>query len=125
RLQSDLNHMMDVAQVIKAKYWLASPDEYDNTLVFLKPLLAARSRELQTVLPVDFRSRGKQVVIYDLACVREPQAAACASAAPVLFPDRTPLGKAAEGVERLKSLASRTSPNETNRREAVSTKGND
>jgi hypothetical protein len=88
--KSDMDHMMDVAQAIQAKYWVASPDDFENTQKFFRPLLTSRSKELQAVLPAVFRSSYNHVVVYGLACVREPQAAGCGSATPVLFPAGIP-----------------------------------
>ena len=89
-VKTDLDHMMDVARAIHAKYWLVSADDYANSQKYFKPLLDCRSEELQTVLPAVFKSSSNHIVIYDLACVAEPEAETCRSAAQVLFPEGIP-----------------------------------
>jgi len=94
-VKADLDHMMDVARGIHAKYWLVSAGDFANSQKFFVPLLKSRSKELQAVLPMVFKSSGGHVVIYDLACVNEPETAACNSAARVLFPEGVPLQESA------------------------------
>jgi len=99
QVNSDLDHMMDVGRAIRAKYWLVSSDDIDKTQKFLKPSLASRSRELQAVLPVLFRSDGGHILIYDLACVDNPGTPPCRNVAPVLFPEGIPIGEAVNGQD--------------------------
>jgi hypothetical protein len=89
-VKTDLDHMMDVAQVTGAKYWLVSSDDYGNTQKFFKPLLNSRTTELRAVLPVAFTSSANHVFIYELACVQEPRLPTCRAAAKVLFPEGLP-----------------------------------
>lgn len=89
-LKTDLDHMMDVAQATRAKYWLVSSDDYGNTQKFFKPLLDSRTTELRAVLPAVFTSTAHHVYIYDLACVQEPRAPKCRAAVQVLFPEGIP-----------------------------------
>ncbi len=85
-LQDDLKHMTDVAQAIGAQYWIASSDDSDKQWVAAKPLLAARYKEIEGVLPELFRSSAGHVRIYSLACVQQPDVSACQTADRVLFP---------------------------------------
>lgn len=96
-VKTDMDHMMDVARAIRAKYWIVSADDYANSQKFFKSLLDARSSELQGVLPVAFISTGGHVAIYDLGCVHNPEAAACTSAARVIFPEGIPQRESATG----------------------------
>jgi hypothetical protein len=96
-VKSDLDHMMDVARAIHAKYWIVSADDYANSQKFFKPLLDSRSAELQSVLAPVFKSSGSHIRIYDLACVDEPEVPTCANAAQVIFPEGIPRTESANG----------------------------
>jgi hypothetical protein len=88
-VKTDLDHMMDVARAIQARYWLVSADDYAKSQNYFKPLLDSRSEELRNVLPAVFTSSGSHIVIYDLTCVIETETETCGNAAQVLFPEGT------------------------------------
>jgi|SRR5215469_4275693 len=98
-VKTDLDHMMDVARAIHAKYWIVSTDDYANSQKFFKPLLDSRTAELETVLPVAYRSSRGNVVIHDLACVSEPETASCFPAAQIIFPEGVPHHESAIGQD--------------------------
>ena len=90
QVRSDMDHMMDVAQAIGARYWMSSVDDYDGTQKFFRPFLMDRAQQLQSVLTPVFRSSQNNIVIYDLSCVREPSTPRCRNALPILFPEGIP-----------------------------------
>jgi hypothetical protein len=87
QLQSDLNHLTDVATAIKATYWLGSTDDSDSQWKGAKPQLAARVSEIEAVLPELFRSTSGNVRVYGLGCLQNRQDASCQSVEHVLFPE--------------------------------------
>jgi hypothetical protein len=89
RLRYDLDHITDVARVIGAEYWLASPDDSDKQSVAAKPPLEARLLEVEGVLPERFRSSAGHVRIYALPCIQHPEDSSCEMADRVLFPSHT------------------------------------
>jgi len=111
QLQSDLDHITDVARAIDATYWLASPDDSDKGSKAEKPLLGARLGEVEAALPEVFRSSSGNVRIYGTACLQTPQDVSCRKVAQILFPD---------GV----SGVALTSPKDIEGNAAMSTKGN-
>jgi hypothetical protein len=86
QLQSDLNHLTDVATAIRATYWFASTDDSDKQWKGAKPQLAARLHEIEGVLPELFRSRSGHVRIFGLGCLQNRQDPSCSSPDRVLFP---------------------------------------
>ena len=77
-LNRDLDHILDVARSIGARYWVASADDFD--LETGLPLIEKRVANLKSGLPVLFRSRNGKVRLYDLSCAIEPQNVACRTA---------------------------------------------
>jgi hypothetical protein len=106
QVRSDMDHMMDVAQAIGARYWMSSVDDYDGTQKFFRPFLVARAQQLQSVLTPVFRSSEDSVVIYDLTCVREPRTATCRNALLILFPEGIPDYALPKPLETSRSIAS-------------------
>jgi hypothetical protein len=86
RLQTDLDHMADVAQAIDAKYWVASIDDSDKEWKSAKPFMAARLNQIEAVLPELFRSSAGHVRVYDTHCIQHRTDRACQVADTVLFP---------------------------------------
>ena len=60
----DLEHLSDTARQIRARYWLASSDDFQ--LEAGAPLIQQRARELVQHFPRVFRSRGGRVEIFQV-----------------------------------------------------------
>jgi hypothetical protein len=68
-LQADLSRIFNVSRHIHASYWLMSDDYLDDEGSI--PLIHAKMIEVQSQLPVVFRSREGHVQIYDLSKIVE------------------------------------------------------
>ncbi len=77
QLQSDLDHMTDVAKAIRADYWFASADDSDKQWKASRPLLTARLAQIEGGLPEVFRSSGGHVRIYRADCIWNPGDPSC------------------------------------------------
>ena len=89
-LGRDLTHITDTARHIRARYWVASEDDFH--LETGLPMIETRMSRLKSVLPVVFRSRGGKVELLDLSCIFEPDRRECDAVRPVLFPIALPPG---------------------------------
>lgn len=69
-LQTDLSRILDVPKHIHAAYWLMSDDYFDDEGSI--PPIHARIIELQSELPLVFRSSEGHVQIYDLSKINPP-----------------------------------------------------
>jgi len=63
-LRRDLAHFTDVAQQVRARYWLAAEDDFH--LETGLPLIQEKVSQLRAILPAVFRSNQSKVQIYDL-----------------------------------------------------------
>jgi hypothetical protein len=87
RLGKILEHLTDVARAIDAQYWVVSDDDYKSEWPEAAARGSARTRELERVLPVVYRSERGRVRIYALDCIQHPESRSCEPARAVLFPD--------------------------------------
>lgn len=101
QVQSDLDHITDVATAIRATYWLESADDGDKSEKGAKPRLNARLHEIESVLPELFHSSSGNVRIYGPGCLQNPQDPSCRSADQVLFPEGHPFGDPPEAAGTL------------------------
>jgi hypothetical protein len=86
QVDRDLLHVTDVAKAIGAEYWFTASDDGAQNSNSGKGVIAARLRQIESVLPELFRSSGGHVRIYGLDCIQHPENAGCESADRVLFP---------------------------------------
>jgi hypothetical protein len=86
RLESDLDHMADVARAINADYWITAADDYGFESAGAYREGHARMKVLEQVIPIVFRSRRDHVRIYSLVCLQHPELSGCEQANRVLFP---------------------------------------
>ncbi len=91
RLDESLAHMTDLPRAIGAQFWLFSDDDFANSGEQIAPRVIPRMQELESVLPVVYRSADGRVRIHELGCVQHSEAVTCQAADRVLFPvgDRT------------------------------------
>lgn len=83
-LESQLAHITNVARHIGARYWVVV--DGDLYLEFGLPPIHKRVSQLESVLPVVFRSRTGKTQICDRSCLHQPEQPECQAAVPVLFP---------------------------------------
>ena len=77
RLEKILEHMTDVAQAIKADYWLVSADDFNSEWPEASAQTQSRIRALEKVLPLVYSSGHGHVRIYSLGCLQPPKEAEC------------------------------------------------
>ena len=77
RLEKILEHMTDVAQAIKADYWLVSADDFNSEWPEASAQTQSRIRALEKVLPLVYSSAHGHVRIYSLDCLQPPKEAEC------------------------------------------------
>jgi hypothetical protein len=84
RLARDLDHMMDVAAALKARYWLITAQDSQTQLHAFEGPLRMRLHHWEATLPPLFRSSGTSVGIYDLSCLyrAEPLSTPCSESRP-------------------------------------------
>ena len=68
-LDHDLERMTDTARALKARYWVASTDDYH--LDGSEKWIRERTEELLATMPAVFESRTGGVTIYDISSLHE------------------------------------------------------
>lgn len=76
-LESDLDHITDVARAIGAEYWVSSEDDYGFEWQEAYTTAHARTRALEQILPLVFRSRHNHVRVYFIGCLQHPELSSC------------------------------------------------
>jgi hypothetical protein len=78
RLETDLDHLDDVAAAIGARYWVTSDDDYSFEWPEAYTKIQERMRATVDKRPMVFRSIGGHVRVYLLGCPQQPGPDACA-----------------------------------------------
>lgn len=97
RLSLEARRMTDIADAIRARYWLFAADDYYREWPAATALEVSRSTELQRDLPAVFQTRGGTASVRSTSCLSAGCASACGACV------------AAAGERQLTSDATRTS----------------
>jgi hypothetical protein len=87
RLGGDLDHITDVPRAIGAEYWVFADDDYRVEWPEAYREVHERTRALEQVLSVVYRSRNNRVRVYSFRCVQHPDKTCCcaSSSGAVIF----------------------------------------
>jgi 4-amino-4-deoxy-L-arabinose transferase-like glycosyltransferase len=85
RLPMVVQHITDVPRAVGAEYWLTADDDYDVEWPEAHTMARAKSKELEGVLPLVYRSPHDHVRIYSLDCIQHPESPGCESVRKALF----------------------------------------
>jgi 4-amino-4-deoxy-L-arabinose transferase-like glycosyltransferase len=86
RLPAVLEHITDVPRTVGAEYWLTADDDYSLEWPEAHTMARAKSKELERVLPLVYRSTHNHVRVYSLGCIQHPESPDCESVRKAFFP---------------------------------------
>jgi 4-amino-4-deoxy-L-arabinose transferase-like glycosyltransferase len=85
RLPVVMQHITDVPRAVGAEYWLTADDDYRLEWPEARKMGRAKSKELERMLPLVYRSPHNHVRIYSLDCIQHPDSPGCESVRKALF----------------------------------------